>query len=348
MQAFAHGGDIKSYGDVIDFSANINPLGMPPAVILAAQEAVLNSIHYPDPFCRDVREKIATRDGVLSSQIICGNGAADIIFRLCRAIMPKRAIITAPAFAEYEEALKLCATQINLHMLKAENEFKLDEDFLAELTPEVDIIFLCTPNNPTGKLIPRELIEKIADKCKLCDIVFVLDECFLELCDDGRGFAYLVENNPKLILLRAFTKSFGMPGLRFGYGICSDSEIHDMVHQSAQPWSVSNIAQSAAIAACDCTQWAEAGRALIQNERPRLMAALREFGAEVCDTQANYILFRVLGDEGFREKMLEHGILIRSCGNYHNLSADYYRIAIRGEEENTALICALGEVLHNG
>lgn len=348
MQTFAHGGDIKTYGDVIDYSANINPLGMPPKVIQAAQMAVLSAIHYPDPFCRDVREKIAVRDGVLPEQIICGNGAADIIFRLCRAIKPKNAVITAPAFAEYEEALKLSSTQIRLHMLKAENEFKLDEDFLAELTPEVDIIFLCTPNNPTGKLISRDLVEKIADKCLHNNIIFVLDECFLELCDDSCGFASLIENNKNLILLRAFTKSFGMPGLRFGYAICSDMGLHDMIHETAQPWSVSTIAQSAAIAACDCTEWADRGRAIIQSERPRLMQELKSCGARVIEAQANYILFRIEGDGRFREKMLEHKILVRSCGNYHGLTNDYYRIAVRTADENTALICAMRKVLKNG
>lgn len=348
MQQFAHGGDIRTYGEVLDFSANLNPLGMPPKVSAAAKAAVDFSIHYPDPFCREVRQKIAERDGVSVEQIVCGNGAADLIFRLCATIKPQKAVITAPTFAEYEQALEQECCEIRLYQLCAEDGFALDERFLEALNPDTDIVFLCTPNNPTGQLIDDGLFRKIAEKCGENEIILVLDECFLELSDNTSGYSQLAKENKRLILLRAFTKSFGIPGLRFGYAICYDAELLEKLERASQPWSVSNVAQAAAAAACDCTSWADEGRALVQKERPILVKNMRELGLEVWEGQANYLLFRARGISDLREKMVKQGVLIRSCANYHGLSNDYYRIAVRDAHDNAICVNALREVLQNG
>ncbi len=348
MKHYVHGGDIRTYGKVLDFSANINPLGIPTAVKKAASDAIEEAVHYPDPFCREIRSKIAERDGVSFENIICGNGAADIIFKLCLAKRPKKAIINAPTFAEYEEALSLLDCEILIHTLDPEKNFVLGEDYLEKLTPDVDIIFLCTPNNPTGRLIDRNLVEKIAKKCNENNIIFVLDECFLELCDDTSGFSYIINNNPNVVLLRAFTKSFGMPGLRFGYALCSNQSLMDEISKCGQPWSVSTVAQASAVAACDSTEWADRGRELIQTERPKLIEKMRKIGLTVWDGQANYLLFRADGVSDLREKMVEKGVLIRSCGNYRSLSNEYYRIAVRTAEENEKCVAVMEEVLKNG
>ncbi len=348
MTQYVHGGDIRTYGNVLDFSANINPLGIPEAVKTAARDAIDEAVHYPDPFCREIRKKISERDNVAFENIICGNGAADIIFKLCLAKKPKKAIITAPTFAEYEEALSLVGCEIDIHALNPEQNFALGEDYLEKLNSDIDIIFLCTPNNPTGRLIDRKLVDKIAEKCLKNNITFVLDECFLELCDDTSGFAYIINNNPNVVLLRAFTKSFGMPGLRFGYALCSDQKLLEEIAKCGQPWSVSTVAQAAAVAACDSTEWADRGRELIQKERPILIEKMRKIGLTVWDAQANYILFRADGICDLREKMVEKGVLIRSCGNYRTLTNEYYRIAVRTAEENKKCVAVMEEVLKNG
>lgn len=348
MNAFSHGGDICTYGQVLDFSANLNPLGMPPEVEAAARAAVSQAVHYPDPFCRAVRQALSGRDGVPMEYITCGNGAADIIFRLCLALRPRRAVICAPTFSEYEQALGITGCEIKVHTLLRERGFELQEDFLGEIDQNTDIVFLCTPNNPTGRLIAPSLLERIAQKCRESGTVLVLDECFLELSDETSGFARLLEENDKLVLLRAFTKSFAMPGLRFGYALCSNGKLLSDINSCAQPWSVSTVAQEAARAACYLPDWALQGRELISFERPRLIEALRELGLEVWEGQANYLLFRAEGVADLREKMVKKGILIRSCANYRALGGDYYRIAVRGGEDNSKCVAALREVLQNG
>ena len=343
MPQFAHGGDIKTYGAVLDFSANLNPLGMPQPVLRACADSLAEAGHYPDPFCRAPRTAIAGRDGVPFEHIVCGNGAADLIFRLCLAIRPKTALICAPTFSEYEQALTVCGCAVRRHTLRRERGFELGRDYLAELQKGADIAFLCTPNNPTGRLIDRALLAEIAEICSRQHTLLVLDECFIDLSDDPRGMTELLQTGA--VLLRAFTKSYAMPGLRFGYALCADSALRDRLDECAQPWSVSCVAQAAAVAACSCPDWPERGRELIAAERPKLIAALRSLGLEVWDGQANYLLFRSPGDETLKERLVEKGVLIRSCANYPGLDADCYRVAVRPPEENSVLLTALREVL---
>lgn len=344
MPTYSHGGDIWGRGEALDFSANLHPLGMPPSVAEAARSAVVEAIHYPDPLCRALRQAIAARDGVTPEEVICGAGAADLIFRLCQALQPRTALVLAPTFSEYEQALSLHQCTVNYFYLKPENNFDLDESILAAIGPDVDILFLCTPNNPTGRLIDLGLLEKILHRCGECGTRLVLDECFLDLTEGQPMTAYLLDN-PYLFLLRAFTKSYAMPGLRLGYGLCSDRELLERLYGVGQPWTVSNVAQAAGIAACNCPQWPEQGRTVLKAERPRLMAAFREMGLTVWEGQANYLLFRAPGVSDLKEKLLERGVLIRSCANYRGLGSDYYRICVRTEDDNLVLIHTLKEVL---
>ena len=344
MPTYTHGGDIWTHSGVLDFSANLHPLGMPPQVAQAAREAVTEAIHYPDPLCRELRAAIAERDGVTAEQVICGNGAADLIFRLCLTLQPRHALVTAPTFSEYEEGLRLAGCAVERYQLPAERQFDLDASILEAIVPEVDLLFLCCPNNPTGRLIGRDLLEQILCRCAETQTRLVLDECFIDLTD-GSGMACAVDGNPHLFLLRAFTKTYAVPGLRLGYGLCSDSVLMERLYDGAQPWSVSNVAQAAGIAACACRDWPERGREILRVQRPRLLENLRALGCTVWAGEANYLLFRAPGVADLKERLLERNILIRSCANYHGLGPDFYRVCVRREAENNQLIAALREVL---
>lgn len=344
MPAYTHGGDVWSRDGILDFSANLHPLGMPPAVARAARDAVDGAVRYPDPYCRDLRAAIARADGVDPERVVCGAGAADLIYRLCLALRPRRALVTAPAFSEYEAALALCGCAVAQYALSPERQFDLDGGILRAIRPELDVLFLCSPNNPTGRLIDPALLARIAGRCREMGACLVVDECFLPLAD-GVSAAALLEAHPRLFLLRAFTKAYAMPGLRLGYGLCADPTLLERVSAAGQPWAVSNVAQAAGVAACACPDWPERGRELLRLERPRLARALRSMGLTVWDGQANYLLFRALGAMDLRERLLERGILIRSCGNYRGLSPEYYRVCVRKPEEDDRLIQALREVL---
>lgn len=340
-----HGGDTYGLGDILDFSANIHPLGMPPTLKQQLQDAIPLCESYPDPFCRDLTRAIAQRDQVNSQHILCGNGAADLIFRLCQQIKAKRALITAPTFGEYAEALGDC--HIQRHFLQEEENFDLKEDILRKITPELDIMFLCTPNNPTGRTISFQLMEEIARVCEKNQVFLVIDECFLDLCSQGQAMTALLSNH-FVILLRAFTKSYGIPGLRLGYCICHNEILMEKLRQNAQPWSVSTLAQTAGLCACDTPQWPKLGRDIIETQRPLLEKSLDQLGARFWQSQANYILFSLKNCHHFRETMLEKGILIRSCRNYPGLGEGYYRIAVKKEEDNKRLQQTFQEVLTHG
>ena len=347
MPIYTHGGDIYGLaGQVLDFSANQNPLGMPPAVAEAARRAVEMAGRYPDSLCRDLRAAIAARDGVPAEWVCCGNGAADVVFRLTAALRPRRTLVTAPTFSEYEEAARGVGSEVVRHTLRAERGFEVDRSILKELTEEVDLAFLCTPNNPTGRMVDPEVMEAVLLRCQEQKIRLVVDECFLHLSDgDGLGLASRLNEFPDLVLLRAFTKCCAMPGLRLGYCLTADPDLPERLYRAGQPWSVSTVAQAAGIAACACPEWPERVMEMIRPERARLTAALRSMGAEVWESAANYLLFRVPGGVDLKERLLARGILIRSCANYPGLGPEYYRTAVRLPEENDRLLAALREEL---
>lgn len=345
MPTYTHGGDIWSHDPgLLDFSANLHPLGMPPTVAEAVAAAIPEAARYPDPLCRDLRQAIAQRDGTTADQVICGAGAADLIFRLCLTLRPRRALVTAPTFSEYEQALRLSGCQVRYHPLSAERQFLPDDSLLASITPDLDLVFLCTPNNPTGRCFPRPLLEESVRRCAQVGCRLVLDECFWELTNSQSAVG-LLQSAPHLFLLRAFTKTYAIPGLRLGYGLSSDEGLLESLYTSGQPWPVSNVAQAAGIAACGCPQWPLQGRLLLEAERPRVLKALRSMGLTVFPGEANYLLFQAHGISDLKERLLARGLLIRSCANFHGLGPDYYRVCIKTGPENDMLLAKLKEVL---
>lgn len=353
MADYAHGGDFWSVrpgadGKILDFSANLNPLGMPEAVREAARRAIDGAERYPDPFCRELTEALARRDGVSPAWIVCGNGAADLIFRLVFALRPRKALVTAPTFSEYEQALSAVGRTTSHHLLREEENFALTERILEELTSDIDLLFLCTPNNPTGSPVEAELLSAVLDRCRANGIRVVLDECFLQLTDGGpaNSRASWLGRYPGLTLLRALTKCYAMPGLRLGYCITGDGELREKLWACAQPWSVSAVAQAAGLAALrECPYHPAQARDFLAKERPFLARALEGLGMKVYPAAANYLLFRRAGCTDLKERLARRGILIRSCANYPGLGPDYYRAAVRPHEENLVLIQTLREVL---
>lgn len=337
-----HGGDIYTYKNMLDFSANLNPLGLPETVLAAAKRGCEVSAAYPDPLCRDLTRAIAAYDGVAAEQVICGCGAADLIFRIVWAKKPRRALLVAPGFAEYEQALRTVGCDIAYHYLMEENGFRLSADYLAQLGEvRPDIIFICNPNNPTGLTVENGLLDKILAECAKMGILAVLDECFNEFLTDGAARTKVgsLADMPNLFILKAFTKTYAMAGLRLGYGLSADVELLAEMAEIAQPWSVSIPAQVAGLAALAETKYVERARLLVAQERERMMAAMRKLGFSVFASEANYIFFK--GETGLVEKMRERGILIRDCSNYVGLAPGYYRVAVKLPEENDRLLAAL-------
>ena len=351
MLPYTHGGDVLTAqarygGPVLDCSANLNPLGMPPQVGEAAAAAAAQASPYPDPLCRALRAAIAAHDGVASGQVLCGGGAAELIFRLAYALRPRRALVTAPTFSEYEGALGQVGCAVTRHLLRRERNFDVDEGILEAIGPDTELVFLCTPNNPTGRLIGRDLLLRVAEKCRGLGAVLAVDECFLPLACGGPGLAPWLVEYPNLLLLRAFTKSYAMAGLRLGYTLSADTALLERLSLSGPPWSVSTPAQAAGLAALtQCPDWPSQARAFLERERPALAEGLSALGLDVVPGQANYLLFRAAGMADLKESMLTQGVLIRSCANYHGLGEDWYRVCVGPAEQNRRLLAALREVL---
>ena len=171
-----HGGDIYRHPDVIDFSVNTNPLGTPESVKRAVQESVAKIEHYPDVRCEALRKAISRFEQVNMEEILCGNGAAELFFAAVQAVCPQKALVIAPSFSEYEEALRSVGAEAEYYYLCEEDNFQIREDYVDKLSEEIDMIFLCNPNNPTGQTIDRDMLIKILDRCKKQNIVVILDK----------------------------------------------------------------------------------------------------------------------------------------------------------------------------
>ena len=255
------------------------------------------------------------------------------------AVRPKKALVTAPAFSEYERALGTVGAEVQYYRLKEEQDFRIQEDILEQITEDTDMIFLCNPNNPTGQTTEKELLIRVMNRCNKCGTILVLDECFIEFLEEPERYecqGYLTQY-PNVVIIKAFTKIFCMPGVRLGYALCENAALRKRMRAMLQPWNVSVTAQEAGVAALvDCEAYLKRTREYIKKEKFWMTERMRKLGLNVWGSEANYIFFK--GKAGLYEKALKSGLLIRDCSNYEGLTEGHYRIAIRSEEENERLI----------
>lgn len=337
-----HGGDIYSYNeDITDFSSNINPLGLARGIADAVRDSICNIVRYPDVECESLRKAIALKENTDYENIICGNGATEIIFNITQAMAPKRVVFTAPTFMEYEAAADTVNAEKIFYFLKEENQFEIDLDITRLIDKNTDMVFICNPNNPTGKCIYLNKIIKIIEVCKTNNAFVVIDECFMDFADNMKKYSAveLINDYDNILILKAFTKLYAMPGLRLGYGICGDTELLDKMYGIRQPWSVSVIAQTAGIAALNENEFSQKTRDYVRRERKYIEEGLKRLDICFYKSDVNYILFKSLPD--LDKKLLNYNILIRNCGNYRGLGEGYYRIAVKTHAENKRLLYAL-------
>lgn len=342
-----HGGDTYENPTLLDFSANINPLGTPPGVVSAVERGLYQLSRYPDPYCRELIAAISAYEGVPKNQILCGNGAAELIFSFCQALRPQKALVPMPSFSEYASALDAAECRCVPYFLRQEDDFALTEAFLPALEGfQGELLMLCNPNNPTGQVIPKRLMEDILSICRRKGIFLFIDECFLDLTQGGETLTMkqALDSCPNLLLLKAFTKSFGMAGLRLGYCLCGNSALLEGMSRKTQAWNVSLPAQLAGAAALKERDFLRQACRIIRSQRPILAAAMEQLGLTVIPSQANYILFHSKTE--LQSPLLARGIQIRSCSNYPGLGEGWYRVAVKRPEENRRLLEAMEEILN--
>jgi len=345
MQRYEHGGNIYTGASVkIDFSSNLNPLGMPDEVKQALTENPSRFEKYPDPDCADLRRAVASYHGLDPEDILPGNGADDMIYRLCTVLRPKKVLLTAPSFSEYAKAALISGAELKYHALSEADGFAVTDALLPDITEDVELVWLCTPNNPTGRTVPFPLLRRVADRCEELGIRLVIDECFS--CFAGQpSCTSLLPEYRCLSVLDAFTKRFAMAGLRLGYLMSRDHDLLRRLREGGPCWNVSGPAQDCGLAALrDAGPYMEKARRIIAAEAPWLRENLTSLGMKVYPSEANYLFFR--SPVPLQVRLREKGLLIRSCDNYPGLSEGYYRICIHTHEKNEILIDALREVLH--
>lgn len=366
-----HGGNIYEHKNAADFSANINFRGMPDSVRRAAMEAIDASIHYPEPGSKELRKILAKRENVSEDQVICGNGAAELMFLLALALRPKHAVLAQPCFFEYEQSLQSVDCRITNIWLKEGSGFELTEEFVSQIPSDADLVILGNPNNPTGQLISKEVIAAIRAHCRENGIYLVIDESFFDFLteeDAARTTEAIGFEEETVFVIKSFTKMYAMPGLRVGYGICKNAALLEKMHLLMQPWNVSLPAQMAAKAAAGESEFAAKTAKMTAVNREWMTEKLKACGYTVFPSCTNYLLF--WGPAGLTEYAEAHGYLIRDCSNFRGLEINkdaagmdirqedsvcgktgeirqYYRICIRSQQENEGLFAVLAAFLKN-
>ncbi|TKI08061.1 threonine-phosphate decarboxylase CobD [Martelella alba] len=337
-------------GDLLDFSANINPLGMPASLEQALAENLRLAERYPDPHYRRLHQRLARQHNCPESWILAGNGATELIFDLACFLRRKTVLLLTPGFAEYRRALQWMECRIEDYPLSQQDDFCPDERLLAALRPGIDCLFLCSPNNPTGQLVAPDLLERIADRCRVLEIMLVVDEAFMDFVPTVPSLIDSLANRPRVFVLRSLTKFYAIAGLRLGYLVSSDVQAMAQLRQRRPPWTINAFAALAGERVLDDQAYHRRTLAWLSAEQAYLLAGLRAMpDLRVWPPAANYLFFRCLRPgRDLQGRLLQHRLLIRSCANYPGLDGDYYRTAVRGREDNRRLLAALERVLSDG
>ena len=382
-----HGGNIykifreKNIKEILDYSSNINPYGIPESLKKRITENLEILERYPDPDYVELRQKLSNLNKVNLSDIILGNGATEIIFLFMKVINPKKILIVSPTFGEYERAVKATERvedssilgnsnkkkydeksfgkqkiEIEYFELKENDDFKLNiHNLKNELEKKYDLLIMCNPNNPTGKFLKLDETEEILKECNKYNTKLFIDEAFIDFLKDGikESIINTKEDKQNLFVTRAFTKFFAMPGLRLGYGIYFDKKLEKRISEKKEPWSVNNIAEMAGLTVLDDTKYIEETLKWIAEEKTYVYEKLNEInGIKPYKTEVNFITVKIennfilkgLNVKILRGKMIEKGILIRDASNFNFLDERFFRLAIKDRKNNDRVIETLKKI----
>ena len=351
-----HGGNIyklqrEGKKDILDYSSNINPLGVPESLKKAVSENFSVLTRYPDINYTELRESIGKYNNIESENIIAGNGATEVLFLYIKALKPKKVLIAAPTFAEYERAVKNAECEIDFFELKEEDNFILNKDKFIQKAKNYNLAVICNPNNPTGKFISKEIIFEINENLKKSGTKLFIDECFIEFISGWKEKTSALFKSENIFILRALTKFFALPGLRFGYGICFDKKIIEKINEIREPWSVNGFADLAGKVILDDIEYIKNTEKWILEERKYFTDLLKEIEEnkkiKIYATETNFILIKLLEmtSEEFKSRMEEKNILVRNASNFKFLDNSFIRFAIKDREKNKKVIEAVREVL---
>jgi cobyric acid synthase CobQ/L-threonine-O-3-phosphate decarboxylase len=352
MKEFKHGGHIRELAarsglpedSIIDFSANINPLGPPDWLRQVVSSSLDHVDQYPDPECKRLKEALAEKYGRRDTEALVGNGSTELIYLAPQVAGKNRAIIAVPSYIDYEAASLAAGLEVEHIELREDRAFELDLDQLESRLKGDELVFLARPNNPTGVSPPHESILTIVGKYP--ETLFIIDEAFVDLSLGMTSYASIRAEN--LMVLISLTKSFAIPGLRLGAAFAVES-LARRISEAQQPWSVNNLAQAVGLAAIKDREYLRQSRIFVDERRKELQQRLAEISQlKVYDSTTNFILCRIqrpgISAKDVCGKTLSHGVSIRNCDNFKGLAHNYIRVAVRRSEENEKLVWALNKV----
>ncbi|WP_166241939.1 histidinol-phosphate transaminase [Paenibacillus turpanensis] len=331
--------------EVIKLASNENPLGPSPKA-LEAISALLPALHqYPDAQSFAAKAAIASEFGILPEQIIVTNGGDELITLVSEAFLDHgdEIIVPSPTFSEYEFGGRLMGA--NVKTIPLAEGYRYDpEAILAAVTERTKIVYLCSPNNPTGTILETGPLKRLLDSLPQ-HVLVMLDSAYSHYvtCDDYTDGLELIRSGYPLLMLKTFSKVYGLAGIRVGFGI-GPQEIIQSILQVKEPFNVNALAQAAAAAAIRDREHVERSRSLVHAERLRLYEAYRKLGLEYTESMSNFILVRLGPDAKQRyEQLMQKGVIVRYGGAW-GLS-ECVRISVGSPEENDKLIHALEEVV---
>lgn len=350
---YTHGGNIYKVNrergielsEIIDFSANINPLGIAQSAKDAMLAAFSELENYPDPDNCKLKEAISKFHSIEAEQIYLGNGAIDALYTLVEALDIKKAKILAPTFVEYERAVLRFGGEVSyFHLIEDDFKFNCDR-FINELSFDVDTVILCNPNNPTGDLIEKGDVLKLIAHLASKGVRLILDEAFMDFVDESK-YSMMGELNDydNLFILRSLTKFFAIPGVRIGYFLTGNSSLMAHAETLAVPWRINAFANFATCAVLKDEVYIDKSLKTMDALRTEFYGALQSIdGLTVYQPSANYIFFKT-EDVLLDQKLLVEGIMIRDCSNYVTLEKGFYRVAVKNKANNRQLIDAIKQV----
>lgn len=350
-----HGGNIyrlrrEGKGEILDYSSNINPFGIPKSFKELVISEFDNLEKYPDIEYIELREELGKYNGVGFKNIIVGNGATEILFLYAKSVKAKKVVIVSPTFAEYERAFKNTECLIEHYLLEESKEFKFDMDEFLEKNYQADVVVLCNPNNPTGKFISLEDIKKLNENLKKKGTKLLIDEAFIEFVEGWQEKTAINLKDENIFVVRALTKFFAVPGIRFGYGVGWNSEFMEKIWNFKEPWSVNTFAELSGKTMIKDSEYIKMSENWIKNEKKWFFERLSTLkNIKVYKTETNFILLKLRNIEAkrLRELLIEKGILIRDASNFKGLDSSYIRLAIKNRENNFFVFEKLKELVDN-
>ena len=326
----------------LDFSVNLNPFGPPKECEKIWANLWQGLAYYPDPYCTDLTQEVKQKEQT-EKTLLFGNGAAELIYAFAASLRGKKVLVFEPTFSEYAEAAKAYGCEIR--RVLCTNEFLWENPWTAADTG-VDAIFLCSPNNPTGRLLPKETLFRLAEACEQKGIFLFLDFCFLDFVPNAPYLAKDFDAFTHVVCLRAFTKNYALAGARLGYLIC-EKTVATSLNAFLQAWNVSVVAQKLGVCALKDAEYLPKTAEFVRVERERVQTELKKLGVKTFPSDANFFLFRARPD--LNEQLQAYGMCVRDCSNFYGLAdADgmrYFRMGLKTTTENQRLLGALEKIL---